>query len=476
MLDYLQKYNQLPNELRDKMSDKSIVEAINRLEKNYKINLAILIVKIIIKDINVQDVVNYLMNAGLNVSDAKKLEQELLESVFKPVADYLGVEEKKSIVPESKAEAFLKQRAQRPRSKAGKADYYFSPEDEEEIKKFKNGNIVAPPILDYEKIVNDIIKEIGVNFSSALLQERLKQILMTFLKGIRDKISAKQTLCKPIDSGGLGFDEYSAAQMLLMAEKKIKTAPTLETGAAKIALQGGAEQKILRDYEYNLASELKKKEEATLIKKVDTEPETPLSHMLLNKTSGLTQKLKSMAAKDIELPQKKEEAQNVWTDKIPAQTAPPLRITESIQGAAAETQQIIKTKSLVQAGQTAESAGKVRMDDIKFIPKSFGPVEELKYFNLAGFRRLSKNPKEAAAKIKQKISLLEEESYAKKLEGIKAWRNNPVNRLYLEIGNNSISKSKPINDIIEERIAQGAECLTANEFEAIMDLNKELRF
>ncbi|NCO79912.1 hypothetical protein GW884_01345, partial [Candidatus Falkowbacteria bacterium] len=105
-----------------------------------------------------------------------------------------------------------------------------------------------------------------------------------------------------------------------------------------------------------------------------------------------------------------------------------------------------------------------------------GPIDELKFLELTNWRRLDKEPVKIAEKIKEKIKLLEEESYAKRLEGIKAWRLSPVNRLYLAMGQASISNNQPVDVIIEERKKQGEEYLTSQEFEAIMDLNRELRF
>jgi hypothetical protein len=95
--------------------------------------------------------------------------------------------------------------------------------------------------------------------------------------------------------------------------------------------------------------------------------------------------------------------------------------------------------------------------------------------DLINFRRLDKDPLKSAEKIKNKISLLEED-YGKKLEGVKFWRQSPIYRLYLEIGRLSISENKPVDVIIEKRRMNNQECLTAEEFKVIMDLNKSLRF
>ena len=126
---------------------------------------------------------------------------------------------------------------------------------------------------------------------------------------------------------------------------------------------------------------------------------------------------------------------------------------------------------------TSETAGKKRMEDVKYVsPKIMDSIDELRYMDLVNFRRLAIDPQKQTAKIKEKISLLEEEKYTKRAEAISAWRQSPVSRLYLAIGQKSISENKPIDVIIEEKKNQGEDYLTPEELKAIMDLNRELRF
>jgi hypothetical protein len=124
----------------------------------------------------------------------------------------------------------------------------------------------------------------------------------------------------------------------------------------------------------------------------------------------------------------------------------------------------------------AVSGNKRRMEDIKLAPKIMSPVDELAYMDLVNFRRLDQSPALRIAKIEEKIALLEKEGIDKKIEGIKAWRNNPVNKTYLSMGQESITEGKNINDIIKNREEQGLNYLTNEEFEAVMDLNDNLRF
>ena len=119
---------------------------------------------------------------------------------------------------------------------------------------------------------------------------------------------------------------------------------------------------------------------------------------------------------------------------------------------------------------------KVKVEDVKYVPRVMSPLDELKYLDLVNFRRLDKEPGKIVEKIKNKIDLLAEDGYGLRLEGVKFWRMSPVSRLYLEIGRLSISRNKPVDVIIEERKIAGGEFLTSEEFKAIMDLNKSLRF
>jgi hypothetical protein len=119
---------------------------------------------------------------------------------------------------------------------------------------------------------------------------------------------------------------------------------------------------------------------------------------------------------------------------------------------------------------------KPRLQDVKAAPKLVGPLEELRNLNLVDFRRLAANPRLATAKIGEQINLLEQDSFAKRLAGIKAWRTSELYRLYLTIGQQSIKVGRLIKEVISERQKNNQPTLTEAEFEAIMDLNKSLRF
>ncbi len=105
-----------------------------------------------------------------------------------------------------------------------------------------------------------------------------------------------------------------------------------------------------------------------------------------------------------------------------------------------------------------------------------GPVQELENLLLSTFRRYGTTASERVQKLLQKINILEKDSVTKKTAGIAAWRKSPVFKLYLDLGADSLLKKQEITQLIAERKASGQDVLTVEEFHAIGDLNKLLRF
>jgi len=120
--------------------------------------------------------------------------------------------------------------------------------------------------------------------------------------------------------------------------------------------------------------------------------------------------------------------------------------------------------------------GKQRMDDIKPVSRVMNPIDELRYLNLLNFRRLGDSPEEGINKIKEKLDLLEKESYEKKIAGIQAWRKNPLNQLYLEITRESIEQGKPVKEVLVKRKEEKRDSLSVQELQAMVAFNREIMF
>ncbi len=494
MFDYLQKFNCLPKDLRDKVSGPEAIKRIDKLEKEFGVDLAAIVMKVMVKDVAINDLAIYLASeSGLDEAVAQQLARRLKEEIFFAAAADLGLETKKKAekiprkpLPKVTVDAdIVKFRPQK--SSAGASSFFFSPEDEEEVREL-SGKIIklkeaVPTAHKIEERVNNIIASAQINFGSEDLIKRFKQIISTYLRGIRDRIETKQTLMKPLLEGGLGFDEESADKVLRTStvggkktdapvsiqppvdvpgplagdrpapqvnrQFKIKEPPRAKVNIAKDTVAGLKESGV-RDLDYDLAALKEAGKQSRPVGKLD------VKHELAPPPPSLRPQAPGSVSPAPAVKREKQAA-------------------EAMSGQAVD-RVAVETKPRIQIRRPGEGGYKKRIEDVKYMPKIMGPIDELRYLDPVGFRRLAQQPDEITAKIKEKINLLEEEEYSKRIAGIQAWRRSPVNRLYLQIGRDSISQGKPISVIIEERKNAGKDYLSSAEFEAIMDLNKSLRF
>jgi hypothetical protein len=64
----------------------------------------------------------------------------------------------------------------------------------------------------------------------------------------------------------------------------------------------------------------------------------------------------------------------------------------------------------------------------------------------------------------------------KRLAGIKAWQESEVVKIYLEISRDCLSKGASADQIISLRASSGKPTLTMEEYKAVLELNKFLRY
>ena len=105
-----------------------------------------------------------------------------------------------------------------------------------------------------------------------------------------------------------------------------------------------------------------------------------------------------------------------------------------------------------------------------------GRVEELAMMDLTTWRMLDSDPRIRAGKILGKIQNLEHESLTRKSQGVDAWRGSEIYQRYLYLGQRSLEQNKNVAEVILEMTAQNKPTLTLEEFEAISDLNRMLRY
>ena len=439
MFDYLQKYQQVPADIKTKLDNPAVKNFIHHLEQEYHISLFPIIIKVIVRDIPLSRLSFYLVeNEEMNKEQAQKLVADLQANVFILINDYLS----KSIV---------------------------EPVNINKIVQDSQPLTISVPATDNNFVFTDIIENALNKFASqqtlvkkAADLNRLRQIAKTFLLGVRNASAFINIATKAVAEGGLSLTTEQAS---ILMEQLNKIKKDLDQQAReKISVQPPTQptdelirQSIVQDFESDLLVSLRQIDNK---ERSDLKTESEL-------TSGDIEATKLLPS----TAEKKDEEEIKQTATIPNVSANTKPTEEQ------SVKQSVAVVVPLDKRTTDIKTGKIRMDDVKFTPKTLTPIDELATMTLKKFRYLGATATERAQKIKEKIDLLSEYGYSKRLQGINAWRHSPLNSLYLKIGQLSINKGEPAEQILAEATQQGKEdTLTLDEFKAILNLNKQLRF
>ncbi|MFA4942265.1 MAG: hypothetical protein WC564_01340 [Patescibacteria group bacterium] len=423
MFDYFEKFNKLDQKIKEKVSNQFVVEAIDELEKKYGIDLALVVMMVMVKAILVNDLAIYLSDQfSLSEEKAKSLALDLKEKVFLGVADYLEMD---------LSQLFT-----------GKT----------------TPPIISEPVIATNKYVQEIdtmvratIVEINLGLSPDL-SEKLVSTLKLYWREIRNKIDTRVLLVKPIKDNGFALTGVVADNLLGILDKKkqiitnVKQAEMKKPNSSVLdKISQLAKSSARYESDYNLASFLDTKRELT--SGID------LSHELapVPVAPALPKVESKPIIEKVELPQPIK----------PIVIAPPV-----------QPQPIVVPVAPI---RPVEVLKKPQVEDIKSV-RVMNPIDELRYLDLVNFRRMSDDPVDITKKIKSRIKLLEGEDYEKGLAGVTAWRQSPVNKLYLKIVNSSLNDNQTIPQVVDGLKAKKQDALTLEEVEAIISLNSELKF
>jgi hypothetical protein len=565
MINYLEKYNNLPKDLKDKISAPHVMRAIHDMEAKYGVSLAALIMRVMVKDLPIDELKEHLVtNLGMESAKAGELLESLKRQVFSEIANYLDYISAKPETAVAEIQAELDSRLMlpepdeeaEPKKASGQgANFYFSIEDEDEVRNkaqdmsaLDRREQIASQV---EGKIDEIISEINIIFSSEDMLRRLRTILKTYLRGVRDKIDTKQALERSIENGGLGLEDDIAddilkvVDLLNIEEAKHLGRPAtpkrfrVPEDAARQNSDNGEQIRFSSDslsgdaeYDFSQLAKRRASGENSDIR-IDSEFQSledeeeggdeddnsgPLAAVVGKKTEHKVTEL-LRAEEEKEEPEAVEEEKPLVLDLSNKKETKPLLNSSGVQvipvrngsqstldAPAASESEPVKDEDDDEAEQatadffrpgsmararnkppinavsgsnemlSGDIIGKVKMEDVKKVPKLGGPLEELQNMGLTEFRRLSRDPKEATTKIMGIFKLLEEEGFNRRMAGVKSWRQSPINRLYVAIGQESLIKKKDISKIITQRKEAKEDYLSQAEFDAIMELNKKIRF
>lgn len=521
-------FNDLPAHIQDFSLSRESIDINKEICRNFafsdrqrRIYLETLL-KIYLKEISLEQLVDSLSVLGLSQEKNKKLALEILKKKILPLSDYLNVNVL-AYIKDLKGEI--------------SAD-----EMSELVKRESHGKI------DADQVMERIEKDLRLKLEDKVLRNRFKNIIISFLRNVRSPLETTIVLKRSPKIGGLGLSQDKATQVMKLLrqddkglnqkeaikekhvnarqnfslnrkkivdsdqKKRLIEPPSpkeellrIETRSSRFVEKEGEEKEQKPEEESQKKKIFKKtadfpekEEKITLSSEEDLFPEKEkmvkdIKEVMKSfapppKNSKKDKKIvpsefkdeeENNGEKEVKVGKEKKGRDVILSrNKIEGRKKTEKGEIEKIN----QTEDFLKEKQafsslpfLEKSSGEPQKEKRERVEGVSSQPRIYGPADQLKSISLIDWRRWGSSA-EAARKIEDKINLLAEDSLVKKAEGIKAWKASEINQLYLKIGEDSINKGKSVEKIIQERQEAGKKTLSIEEFNAVVELNRKLRF
>src|SRR3989339_804382 len=443
------EFKELPAGVKRNISSPDVMKEVEILEKEYGISLATLIMRVMVKNIKFVDLVRYfIFEENFNIEKAEKLVEELREKVFKNSLVYLGVEqsvspeideieiggrealdEKLNIIEINEEEALTPKKKEAESAVQG-SDFFFSPEDEEEVKNLAQALQHTDKREDHKSNLKNqvlnIMNQMNISFSSDDVKARCEKAINTYLRGVRNKIDTRQTLARAVHLGGVGLQEEEIDKIFSISDK-VKFSETHDYTLLKHDKKDEYEKEKLknigaRDAAYDFSKLAEKSKDQKVKLKVDGQD------LKVYKTENQKKLVTPEEAVEI-----RDKTNN--NDKAEQVQVKNIEILNSVKKET-DKQEDLSPREKVALQPTNEP--RIEISPVSVHSEMVGGGD------IASVRKMS--------------------------------RQSKINTLYLNMGRESTNIQKPIEDIINIRKNNNQEYLTIEEFSAVMDLNKGLRF
>lgn len=296
--------------------------------------------------------------------------------------------------------------------------------------------------LDVPAVVDEICKQDIFSFDDPNLTNRCRKLVESRVRGVRNAMATREQLERPIEKGGMGLKGRNLADTLQVLEERVD-----------------AYQKQIKDQQQKQRAQ---------------------------KQSSSSQTAQEREKKETQLMSKRyvELTGKMPKERVAPVSPPSTRVSAAISAHHEQQQRESKidgekVRQVVQASQAKPStkpSSKPTMAEVTFAKKLAGPVDELRMMNLVEFRRLAKDPAEAIVRVCDKVHLLQEQGYEKKIEAIQAWRSSPLHVRYMDLTRQAVLTGVSVFELLQQRRTSGEDVFTDEELRSIMKLNDTLRF
>lgn len=334
--------------------------------------------------------------------------------------------------------------------------------------------LLASPRSDaapLDPLVSQVVKELALPFADAVLRQRLWSFVLSRFKDIRDEIEIREALERPVKVGGLGLPPPQAEQAIGIIERHFERwieGRRRQQDQAVAALQANVG---------NMAPPVMAPAmlQPTFVMPSATIPQRSAPLRPLPPPPPAAVPLPPLGMVSRPPPALRHDVPQ--TPSIPPVTAPAPRL-EPPPPLAPRT---VPTPAAVVAPEQPPLMPPIAppqaaaVPAVRYRPQLVGPLEEIRQMTLLDFRRLDVDPHQATAHVREKIALLEQQSFAHKAAAIAAWRASVVFARYTAAAAAAMAGKIPITDVLPSGPTD-PDTLSVAEFEAVADFNRTLRF
>ncbi len=290
-----------------------------------------------------------------------------------------------------------------------------------------------------ESLSQQIFSQSGSTESEQVFVARAKALITSRLRDVRTTVDLAEYLKRPFVAGGLGLNDEVFESATKLIEDEYRNTHT---------------HKPKQISENKPLPQIPQKKSPVLPKKPSIIPKKETAKKQIDNL------IKSDAADTSEI-------SNILKGKPVKPVSKPI------------PQKQVQKRPIV---RRAASNGKIRLDDIKTshvstpvpdISRSMGLSDEFSTISLEDFRKLG-DTNTAVSSLLGKIDVLAEESIAHKIDGIRNFHKSPLMALYIDLGEQSLSQSKKLSDVLAD-VNINPEKMTEDEFFAVASLTSKLK-
>lgn len=447
----LLKFQRLPDVTKARASDPEAMRALDLLEKDFSLNLAELVMRVLVGEV-APEKIDEALNKQYSV------EKEKAKQIGKTMLDRLFFRFRLLEVPEVPQEKAVNTKPLTPQS--GAVPYLLHPDDEKDLVFHKKLLQTAPPQVvdtDFEHVVSRLMKMERLQLDE-ITRRRFEKVVESRLVDVRDKLETRDILIRSQKIGGLGLEEAMAERIVAELERVVeeihrRPRPKLPVPPKPIPEKP---KTVIQPKPVPPASV-----QAVVSKPAPKPIPPPAIKPIVQLTPAMP--VKPVQISTIEKPKK-------------AVAPPPWFRPSNIPPASLSPKPVAATRFAPKPVAAPQPSYQEMVTDVRAPSKVMGPIEVLGSLTLEDFRRLGSDPEARAEKIENEIEALGRDSFSQKAAGLQAWRKSPTFQNYLQIGQMAMEKKQDLIDVIQLLKAQGKPTLMMDEFEAISALMKKFRF